>query len=965
MKHHRCLFIFLCACFSWCVHTRASQATEELIFEIHPLTDDVTRVVGDIRFESFVLEDVRYVCDVYFQRAEWDYLTDLHEGCLVDQTQLRKALFYCVHKQLFEYIKVSITPGLTGGKNVLIQANAFWTFRDVTCKGVWFGADAYRSCYRFERGDRFDLEKHRHFVREIDAALKKEGYFQAQVDEQFVYDAHTKSVSVVLTVHRGVQFKIGTVTCDVRSAVPVAESVVQAMHGRACRFLHEKCDGRPYNRAFINKEIAALKQLLQCKMDCDVAIMLSEHVRTDQSCVDLHFDFTVRAQRKIVFWGNSFFSDAQLYASLRNFGHSMWYLPPQLMAHQLLSDYREKGFWNVRIDVQDEPGAIFFLVHENARVALRAARLEGVMHFEKEVLLRNFFGTVLTSRFLDQSLVKKALQDLTDFYVSEGFLDARVLKKEMVPHDAGTYELIVYFDEGERSVLAHVDVEGQPQLADQGPFVIHQSGTQPYKSAFLDEQKVWLLDYFATCGQENVRVRPSIGRRGHEVVVTWKIDEAESRLKFSKTIVPGCLTFPFGAFMREMQYQPGDVWDQTRTKESVERLSGLQVFESVHAYPEQDGADARMVLVRAPMDRQFELRTRLGVGIQPVKRPFTLDGLTYKVGGSFLIKNPTNRGDGFRVDMDVTRAYRTMLLRYDYPWICGFPWKLSVQGYGMRYCQPYFCCAPSGLYEVRQQGFFAALNRKGRWYNATVNVGVEWEGTYFFPPDGHDVAGLARAFHFFPSMANQNFPYAYIEPTVALEHVDNKLAPRRGFFTLFSCKAMAPLRTHTPFSGGLRCMFEHSLFVPSYFLTWAFRVRFGALLWRDIRSTMLNERFYLGGVQSLRGYDIDCTPPFGRYTNGAGCDFWVPQGGDVLMNASAEVRFPLFWGLSGALFEDVGVLTHRQGTFSGSGLLGSTGFGLRYETPIGPLRFDIGWKVPAKGYFDRSYAWFLTFGHLF
>ncbi len=85
-----------------------------------------------------------------------------------------------------------------------------------------------------------------------------------------------------------------------------------------------------------------------------------------------------------------------------------------------------------------------------------------------------------------------------------------------------------------------------------------------------------------------------------------------------------------------------------------------------------------------------------------------------------------------------------------------------------------------------------------------------------------------------------------------------------------------------------------------------------------------------------------------------------------MLNASVEVRFPLFKGLSGAIFEDVGLLADNPYSLSSrSGVLAATGFGLRYDTPLGPLRFDVGWKLPSRQRFDRSYAWFLTFEHMF
>jgi len=51
--------------------------------------------------------------------------------------------------------------------------------------------------------------------------------------------------------------------------------------------------------------------------------------------------------------------------------------------------------------------------------------------------------------------------------------------------------------------------------------------------------------------------------------------------------------------------------------------------------------------------------------------------------------------------------------------------------------------------------------------------------------------------------------------------------------------------------------------------------------------------------------------------------------------------------------------------FKPQDILAATGFGLRIFTPIGPLRFDIGWKWRKQLPIERSFAWFLTFGQAF
>jgi outer membrane translocation and assembly module TamA len=97
------------------------------------------------------------------------------------------------------------------------------------------------------------------------------------------------------------------------------------------------------------------------------------------------------------------------------------------------------------------------------------------------------------------------------------------------------------------------------------------------------------------------------------------------------------------------------------------------------------------------------------------------------------------------------------------------------------------------------------------------------------------------------------------------------------------------------------------------------------------------KRYFLGGAQTLRGWGRFQVSPL----SGAG----LPIGGHTLTNFSTELRFPVWSQLSGVLFLDGGNVWTSPWDFNVNDLRYNVGPGIRYNTPIGPIRADFGYQV--------------------
>jgi outer membrane protein assembly complex protein YaeT len=104
------------------------------------------------------------------------------------------------------------------------------------------------------------------------------------------------------------------------------------------------------------------------------------------------------------------------------------------------------------------------------------------------------------------------------------------------------------------------------------------------------------------------------------------------------------------------------------------------------------------------------------------------------------------------------------------------------------------------------------------------------------------------------------------------------------------------------------------------------------------------ERFYLGGANSVRGFGANRLGPLVRVQTAQGGLITSALGGNFMTMASIEGRFPIpmaFKGLYGAVFVDGGQIASGA-SFSLSGFRVTPGFGFRITSPLGPIRFDIG-----------------------
>jgi outer membrane protein assembly factor BamA len=122
------------------------------------------------------------------------------------------------------------------------------------------------------------------------------------------------------------------------------------------------------------------------------------------------------------------------------------------------------------------------------------------------------------------------------------------------------------------------------------------------------------------------------------------------------------------------------------------------------------------------------------------------------------------------------------------------------------------------------------------------------------------------------------------------------------------------------------------------------------------QSLIPSERFFAGGGNSVRGYAQDALSPRDLFGDAVG--------GNALLILNEEIRFPIFKLVRGVGFLDAGRAFDRVGNITLKDLPAGTGVGLRVQTPVVLLRFDL--AVPLDSSLGpRSPRWFFSIGQAF
>jgi outer membrane protein assembly complex protein YaeT len=579
---------------------------------------------------------------------------------------------------------------------------------------------------------------------------------------------------------------------------------------------------------------------------------------------------------------------------------------------------------------------------QERRIFVRSLSIEGAEAIDED-RLKGILATRQTGwwpwgeeRLFDPRAFEADMVRIEAFYVDRGFTDARVTSFDVrFDEERTNVDLTITVSEGEPLIAAAVELVGFDELSEGAIRELRrrmplQEG-QPLDRQHVLESQRMAVNRLGDAGFPYAAVEVSdreIAQRRIEMTFAAR---PGPRAFFGPVTVVGHRSVGDEVIRRQLLFRPGDPYRRDLLQESQRRLFALGLFQFANVAVQEQDTDTAEVPVVVTVGEGQHRRLEFGLGYGTEEN---LRGEIEWTHVNFFGGARTASVHGKWSSLD-----RGVQVNFVQPAFIRPPLSLSIEGRGWYADEP----------------IFTALSRGGR---ATLNFQPTRRTTFGLSLlaefERSQIANIALedltirdeliAMGLDPTTGVQDGTLVAVSLTASRSTADNLLDPSRGYVaTMHLEQAGAWLPgsfNYYSVLGELRHYFQP---LPVRGVVIANRVRFGTVdPFTDLSDIPFFKRYFLGGSTSLRGW--------GRYQvsplSGAG----LPIGGYTMVETSSELRIQAFGGIGVALFLDAGNVWSGSWDVRPGDMLYAAGPGLRYNTPIGPVRFDIGYQLtPLEG----------------
>jgi outer membrane protein assembly complex protein YaeT len=582
---------------------------------------------------------------------------------------------------------------------------------------------------------------------------------------------------------------------------------------------------------------------------------------------------------------------------------------------RLLEELRRRGHLRARIEASAEGDAgartLVFRVEPGPRIETVDVSFPGATAVSRAELLKAAGGSAAIVASPEESLKRIEAE-----YRERHYLSARVGPARMTESDRSV-RVEVPVQEGTQARVASVAFRGVSLPEDELRSVAGIQTGALYDETRVTESQARIRSHYFERGYPSVRVTSEVVPSGGDVDVVFRLAEGE-RVVVGRIVLSGLRRTRESLVRRHIPLEVGDPLDPRKLASVERRLLELGVFGRAMASVSGNPATVQVdVEEDARLLSGYDLRYNDEEGASAL-----VDAETRNVFGTGL-----SVGGRYRVGRDVREGRGTL----------HFPVPFGPTGD--------VTASVFRLEEDLPGGEPGTLNER-------IQDGLQIQHTLPFESRWSLLYGYR--FKRVTLTSFEPITIAAVDASLLRDTRDNVLDARSGRFLSFNLQ-LSPKSVGSDFDfvkGFAQAFLARSL-RPS--LTWAQGYRLGVAHVLGGEPMPSFERFKAGGGNSLRGFATDAVGPRSFLGD--------PAGGQAVLILNQELRYHHGSGLGGVVFYDAGNVFSRVRDF-GVDLRHAVGFGLRWDSPVGLLRGDVGFPLGRKPG-ERSYRLFFSLGQAF
>ncbi len=858
----------------------------------------------------------------------------LHPGEIYEARVIRKIIERLYRLGHFTDIRVEVLP--EGDRKVSLR----WVLvtkkiiDSITFSGNHFvhQNDLVKAIH-VKPGEEFTEARRESIVSDVTNAYQQRGYFLATVKDTPPPLKDRQKRALIFKIQEGARAKIGQ--------VDFAGNPVFSPWRLGLTIRSQKREF--YHAETLNQDIARLIRFYQKKGYLKAAVHPPEVAflaRTNE--VRIVFPVEAALPYRFFFHSPGPFSDHTLSEQvLIQESHSDAPEVIEASVMKLIALYRQNGYPEARIHARRVATPRVIEVHfdiESGREAeIKTLQFTGNARFSSGNLSaqipfkqsRLFFKT----RYTQESL-EEAVGALTAFYKKEGFLSVQISPKAEWDGAHAAMTILFEINEGPRTQIEKIQIDGEEALAEKDLVeALSLSPGMPYSEGLVKEGTRRLLAAYFKRGHVAARVHllTEFNEAGTAAHMTYQITEGDPVYMGSLKIEGALHTKP-RVILREMVLHEKDPYHPDDILKSQQGLYRTGLFSSVRfdplaSSPDPSRQDLLLTVVERPrivMDFNF--------GYSDYERWRGLFELAHR--------NLWGTGRSASTRIEASRIEETYSLNYREP---RFFFKNTEAQIDAAYSDKEaltFFSKTAKITAGMESRFSERLKGSLRYEYKRVDV-IPTASTTLSPEDLGKIH-LASV----KSSLTRNTQNDLFNPTAGSIHEVEiqsaskalgsgvqlfKLVLQRRSYHALSPRWVIALSTRM----GLADRFGETLLIPP------------------------TERFFAGGRGSVRGYQQDQLGISGKTLLGG-----KPTGGNALLVLNEELRVAIGKSFGVVLFFDHGNIWERHQDFAFSQVKSTTGIGLRYNTPVGPLGLDWGYKLnreAGEGASEFHYAFLQAF----